>query len=494
MEMEFQQVRIPYLRCVLYETVLHEESGETVVPDAMPDMERIVDSYACVMLRSRECQEAAVSLTGDIQAGVVYMAPGEDTPRELAVYLPFHLRRSAPGAVRCMASCRVRSVEARMLNSRKLGLRVGLCITLRLWEPAEQICYAPGDCGKRVQLRCAEYPMRLAAECAEKTVLLRDSLALGPGQPEALRIVHADARCRISDEKLSGSQAVCKGTVQLSVLYETPDLELSGAELSLPFSQLIELKGSYDEQGLEIVPALTSLNVSLENGQVAVEAGVCLQCLVTRPVSVPMVEDAYATRGVLHAEYQSCALQPQLDSRVLRQELRQELPVQAEEVIRAEALLDAPELQQTSGAVRVRVPVQLRVLCRDAQGQYRQAEGKAELTAEIPAEAALCRAEVSADGVLFAAPAAGRIELRLPLALQMRWYDGAEKQFLSGLRLDDAPRTERPAVVVRTLEEDAPLWDIAKELRTTVSAIQTANDLEGDLAPAGTMLLIPIVA
>ena len=42
MELEFQQVQIPYLRSVLYETVLHEESGETVVPDTMPDMERIV--------------------------------------------------------------------------------------------------------------------------------------------------------------------------------------------------------------------------------------------------------------------------------------------------------------------------------------------------------------------------------------------------------------------------------------------------------------------
>ncbi len=28
MELEFQQVQIPYLRSVLYETVLHEESGE----------------------------------------------------------------------------------------------------------------------------------------------------------------------------------------------------------------------------------------------------------------------------------------------------------------------------------------------------------------------------------------------------------------------------------------------------------------------------------
>lgn len=494
MELEFQQARIPYLRSVLYETVLHEESGEAIVPDTMPDMDRIVDSYACAMLRGRECQDASVCVTGDIQAGVAYLAAGEDTPRQISVYLPFTLRRSVSGASRCTASVRVRSVDARMLNSRKVGLRVGLCLTLRLWQPAEQICYMPGAPDRRVQLKCADYPMRLVRECAEKSVLLRDTLPLPAGQPEAHRIVHADARCVLSDEKLSGDRAVCKGTVQLSVLYETLDLELCGAALSLPFSQLIELSDSYEEQGLEIVPALTSLNTSLENGQVTAEAGVCLQCLVTQTVSVPMVEDAYATRGILHTEYQSCELQPQLDSRLLRQELRQELPAQAAEVIRAEALPDAPELQRRDGATGVRVPVLLRVLYRDGQGEYRQAEGRAELTAELPAEDAPCRAEVLEDGVLFAAPAAGRIELRLPLALRLSWYDARERQCISALRLDEGPREERPAVIIRTLEEDALLWDIAKELRTTVSAIRIANDMEGDLAPAGAMLLIPIVA
>ena len=494
MELEFQQVQIPYLHSVLYETVLHEESGETIVPDAMPDMERIVDSYACAVLRGKECQGDAVSLTGDIQAGLSYLTAGEETPRQITAYLPFSLRRSAPGASRCAVSVRVRSVEARMLNSRKAGLRVGLSITLRLWEPTEQCCFAPGEPDRRVQLKRADYPMRLPVEYAEKSLLLRDSLPLDPGQPEAHRIVHAEAQCRITDEKLSGSQAACKGEVLLSVLYENMDLEPCSAALTLPFSGLVELGNSYEEQGLEIMPVFTSLNAALENGAVTAEAGVCLQCLVTQTVSVPLVEDAYATRGVLHTEYRSLSLQPRLDSRVLRQELRHELPVQAAEVVRAEALPDVPELQYGDSTVHVRTPVQLRALYRDAAGEYRQAEGRAELTAEIPAEDAVCRAEVRADGVLFAAPAAGRIELRLPLALHLCWYDEGEKSCVCALRLDDAPREERPSVIIRTLEEDAPLWDIAKELRTTVSAIQTANDLEGETAPAGAMLLIPIVA
>ena len=494
MELEFQQVQIPYLRSVLYETVLHEESGEAGVPDTVPDMERIIDSYAAAVLRSKECQADAVSLTGDIQAGVSFLASGEDTPRQLSVYLPFTLRRPAPGVEQCTVSVRVRSVDARMLSSRRVSVRVGLCLTLRLWQNAEQTCFVPDPAERRVQLKCADYPMRLTRECAEKTLLLRDSLRPDAGLPEMLRILHTDAACVLSDAKLSGSQAVCKGTVQFSILYETPDLTLCSAALSLPFSGLIELEGSYDEQGLEIVPVFTSVNAAPESGAVAVEAGVCLQCLVTQTVSVRTVEDAYATRGVLHTEYRSCAMQPQLDSRLLRQELRQELPAQASEVVRAEALPDAPEIQQSEGLCRVRVPVGLRVLYRDGQGEYRQTASRAELNAEVPAENAACRAEVWADGVLFAAPAAGRIEVRLPMALRLCWYDEGEKRCICALRLDEGPREERPAVIIRTLEEDAALWDIAKELRTTVSAIRTANDLEGETAPAGTMLLIPIVA
>ena len=494
MELEFQQVQIPYLRSVLFETVQHEESGEAIVPDTAPDMDRIVDSFASVVLRSKECQEGAIGLTGDIQAGVLFLASGEDVPRLLPVYLPFTLRRSVSGGDCLMVSCRVRSVDARMLNSRKVGLRVGLCLTLQLRQSAEQTCFIPENPDRRVQLKREDYPMRLARECAEKTVLLRDSLSPGPQQPEAQRILHAEVRCELSDEKLSGSQAVCKGAVLLNVLYETPELELCGTSLSLPFSQLIDLEGSYEEQGLEIVPVITSVDAAAEGGQITAEAGVCLQCLVTQTVRVPLVEDAYATRGVLHAEYRSCCLQPQLDCRVLRQELRSELPVSAAEVIRAEALPAVPELTQQDGQCRVRVPVLLRVLYRDGQGQYCRAEGHAELTAQTPAAQALCRAEVREDGVLFAAPAAGRIELRAPMALRLCWYDGQQRQAVCALRLDEGPREERPAVIIRTLEEDASLWDIAKELRTTVSAIQTANDLEGETAPAGAMLLVPIVA
>ena len=495
MELEFRRTQIPYLQCVCHETLIQEEHGETIVPDSMPDMERIVGSCAEAVLRSRACAGGELALAGDVQACVLYRAAGEDEPRQLSVFLPFTLRRAVPeGSCSCAVQCAVKRTEAQMLGSRRVDVRVTLLITLRIWRSREQTCFCPAEPDRLVQLRFAEYPMRLVRECAEKPVLLRDTLPLGAGAPEPARIVFAGGRCELTEEKLSGSQAACKGALRLSLLYQTPEGTLGGCELSMPFSQLIDLEGSYDEQGLELLPVLTSLEVMAEGSGVSVEAGICLQCVVTQTVNVPLVEDAYALRGNLRAETQRLELQPLLDSRTLRQDCLLELPAQAAEILRAEALPDAPRIEWDDGLCRIRVPVAVRVLCRDARGECRLVEGSTELSGELPAARSACQAEARIDGPVFAVPGGGRIELRIPVAAQVRWYDDAPRQSICALELTEGPREERPAVVIRTLAADAQLWDIAKELRTTVSAIQIANDMDADMAPAGTMLLIPIVA
>ena len=78
MEMEFRQVQIPYLHCVLYETIRQEERGEAIVPDGTGDMERIVGCCADALMRSRQCQDEILSTSGDVQVCVLYQAAGGD--------------------------------------------------------------------------------------------------------------------------------------------------------------------------------------------------------------------------------------------------------------------------------------------------------------------------------------------------------------------------------------------------------------------------------
>ena len=154
MEMEFRQVRSPYLHCVLYETIRQEERGEAIVPDGTGDMERIVGCCADALMRSRQCQDEILSISGDVQVCVLYQAAGGDEPQELRMYLPFSLRRTVPAeSCGCTVSCRVSRAEAQMLGSRRVGVRVTLLFSLRVWSRREQLCFRPETPDRREPTR-----------------------------------------------------------------------------------------------------------------------------------------------------------------------------------------------------------------------------------------------------------------------------------------------------------------------------------------------------
>mgnify|MGYP000027253547 CR=1 FL=1 len=67
-------------------------------------------------------------------------------------------------------------------------------------------------------------------------------------------------------------------------------------------------------------------------------------------------------------------------------------------------------------------------------------------------------------------------------------------QNLSGGTLDltKQQNTQRPSVVIRRMSENAALWDLARQYRTTAQSIQQANHLTQPEADAGRLLLIPM--
>ena len=490
MELDFREKKLSYLQTVLWETVTQEETIETIVPDAMPDVEAIVDSFATACLRSRDCQDGALSLSGDLQAGILYTA-GEEL-KTLTVYAPFSLRRPAQDASQCCISCRVTQVEAALRNSRKVSIRMTLCFGLQAWKQQEETLSAPGESLRQVPMQCREYPMTLLEECVQKELLLRETLPASPAQ----RVVHTTGWVQMQEEKLSGTQGVCKGELQLQVLSMDEKSCVQTGEFSLPFSQVIDLSESYEsDTGLWITPVLTGLDCTLQGEELIVEAGICLQACAYRTVTVPVIRDAYALQGELTLEHREYGMIPELEHRRLHQELHQTLPLGTSEILHAQAMPGIPQCRWADGAYQIQVPVQLSLCCRDGDGAVHLSRETGQLSLSVPAAKGQLQLAVQSRGACFAAPAGGGVELRQALCLECSFLGEQRLSTICGGEYQPAEtQEERPALIVRTLSRETDLWELAKELRTTVSAITIANDMEGETAPAGTMLLIPIVA
>ena len=73
MELELDRTQRSGYEAVLDTTVCREETLESIVPDACPDILRICDTEGVVCLRDKVLQDGRVELSGSVRAALLYL-------------------------------------------------------------------------------------------------------------------------------------------------------------------------------------------------------------------------------------------------------------------------------------------------------------------------------------------------------------------------------------------------------------------------------------
>ena len=89
MELELDRTQRSGYEAVLDTTVCREETLESIVPDACPDILRICDTEGVVCLRDKVLQDGRVELSGSVRVALLYLPDGEEGIRRMEVELPF---------------------------------------------------------------------------------------------------------------------------------------------------------------------------------------------------------------------------------------------------------------------------------------------------------------------------------------------------------------------------------------------------------------------
>ena len=173
MELEFERDTLQGYDTVAELTLCQEETLESIVPDACPDILRIVDVCGQAMLHSKQVKNGAAELGGLVRAVILYEPDGGAGLRRMEVGLPFRCQAEAPGLTeqgRVLARPRLRCAEARALNSRKVLLRVDLAVDVTACQPVEQpLCRGVLDPERGcVCQRCREQVCGLLSAVEEK--------------------------------------------------------------------------------------------------------------------------------------------------------------------------------------------------------------------------------------------------------------------------------------------------------------------------------------
>ena len=505
MELELKTTQLNCYDTILDTTLFQEETLESIVPDACPDILRIVDTEAMVCLGAKEAQEGKAEVTGTVRCAVLYEAESGEGVRRVTVSIPFTCSAEAPGLsrqCRLLAEPRIMWADARSLNPRKILVRASLAIGLQAFAPQSASFCDSVDSRDQNGLQTLEEPQTACfiIDVEEKSFTFSDDLSLSATRPPAAEILKSRVDLACGESKLIGNKLIFKGEAGLRLVYREPGGSLCGADFTLPFSQIMEISGAGEEADCTLTVVLTGIDCTLDGEEgrtMSVALGMLAQAVIREERQVTLLADIYSTAYDLSVQRRNYTLNRLLEH--------------------GERRITARELMETTSPVREVCDTHIHIGLVEAERDNDQGRLKAELSAtvvylseegnleavtrnisvacpvELPAGATCsCRCTCSGEGA--AAPAGGGVELRCPLEFQYLFLMPRQATGVSQVKLEeDAPRDPagRPSIVLRAVEEGERLWDIAKAYGTTMEDIIQANGL-GEEAPAvGRVLLIP---
>ena len=488
MEMQFEKRTLSCVQPVLENVHTRELTQELRLGDGMPDVGSVLGCWGQVILRGKRWESGEAGVNGGVMVWVLCAPEDGGEPMHMESWIPFQMDWPLPetqtdGTLQVNAL--LSSVDARITSARKLMLRCCVSTMLRAFVPTQVQIPFPGELPEDIRVKKVCYRLELPAETGEKAFSLEDTLPLPAGSSKAEKLICCRLQPEVLDKKVMTDKVVFRGCGLLQMLYRTPEGKLHSETIEMPFSQYAQLDGEYGEETpCSVLPAVTSLETELAEGQLKVKAGLLGQYTVYDRQEIEMVADAYSSRREVIPMETTLQIPTVLDRTQRTIPITADLPTQGEEIVNISFLPSQPE--RSGDGVVVDGIFQTLWYTPDGQigSQIRRSQG----TVDLPAAA---DSTLSAT-VLPTGEAQANSRLKADVLGEFVTYSGNGIPAVTGLSVgEERPKDpNRPSLILRRAGEET-LWELAKKTGSTVEAIQKANNL-ADMPTPGQILLIPV--
>jgi hypothetical protein len=408
--------------------------------------------------------------------------------RSLEMTIPTDIRMEASAVdsdCRTVADLRLRAVEARAVNSRKVSVRVQVEAQAQCYrpQPMEIASGLEKDDGS-VQLLQKTASVVTVSDVGEKTFVVTDDYALPAGCGGAERILSQRVEALVEDVKYVSGKAVFRGRVRAWLTFAAAGDGLFSGRYETEFSQIMELSAS----GAEAVPtvnlALTGVYFDLpergeESGRVSAEIHLAAQAICRQRQEVAYIADLYSNRTALVPAMSPLTVVSDMGPVSLRQTVagRAEPFSGDGEVLSLTAAVGGIAVEENT----VRTSVTIRLISRQRDGQCTAARCRltAEFTAsELPQGAALQAVTVTATDVYYA-PGSGGADVRVTLQMDgLRLVQTTVMAVEAVTEDGEAWEKEKgaPSVTLVRVPGGTDMWSLARRYHSTMEAIAGANE------------------
>lgn len=501
MNIDLKSDKGSFVRRVFSKRFTREETAEVIVPDALPDILRILDTDGYMCLRGKDSTDGHVTVTGTAELTVLYVPESGEGVRKLTASIPMELSCDGEEITAdslITATLTLTGADSRTVNPRKIVARAECACEAALYMPETVYSTAPRE-REGVYFKTGSETMRLPVSVGEKTFIITDDARLPESAPEMGELLGCVTALTLESAKPVGSRAVVKGAAETTVLYVDREGNLCREALVSPFSQIVETDAAGEPAELDVALSVTgayatrSLMDETGGDGLSLEIHAVAQCVAYADRTFDMVTDAYSVQNPMELHRTSCTAEKLAGRETVTEEMTVSVPTgdRAAKVASVGVMMTGSGIRTSSEGRVYAAGVCVTVIYADKNGELLSASRRAEL--EKPVE----------EGVEIVARIAGKpnvtvteesIEARVILELTKTRHERAEVAGVESVELDEEHGLDKSAIpavtVVRGGKMD--LWELAKRFLSTPQLILEASGLEEDCdMDSERVLLVP---
>jgi len=506
MEARLERKPISFYKNLFNTSMTHEETMEMIVPDAMSDILRIVDTDGTVILRSKEAETGKATVGGVIIATVLYMPEGDDSVKKLELKIPFTAMCDSSvidTGTRLTANASLCSIDSRVLNPRKILVRADVLTQISGYNPVKvELCTAPEDNSVDIEVLEEKRDVTIVTDVREKTFVISDEFSLPSSKPQLGEIMKSEVMVTVDDTKTVGSKLIIKGTATVSVLYGAKgDGGLYSADFSTPFSQIAEIEaGEAPEFNVVIMPTGVYFDLT-DSGtggtMISMELHAVAQIIVMEHRLIEYISDLYSTVYETTHEAENYSIDAVEKTSVMREMVRTtiETPVQVKNIVAVRALAGKTNKIDSADGCKLETTVTVSMLYTAEDGrlltqtEHLKVENNWESSCEDVkyVASAVC-------GDIFAAPAPNAVDIRMNVDFTVTANRVQTIEMVNNINYDEENKKDvssYPSVTVKRVMPNDNMWKLAKRYNSTQMLIAEANGLENPALENGQLLIIP---
>ena len=478
------------------------------LPDYCPDISKIFKCKAVARVTSKGISGNNISVEGNICITLLY-CDKDNRLNSFEYQYPFSKMKESDndlsgGNLVCKVKCDY--INCRAVTGRKVDIHGAATVSFRVFKrKCCDVISDIDDCNIEVLRDVA--PATVPMGYNEKYIILEEEIPIGDSIPPIQNILRYEAFPLVKESKIIKDKVMIKGDMTVVILY-CPEGSIIPQSLktTLPFSQMIDIKGISDMCECETKATLSSLEIrpkmwqNGENRSFSVNAKILLCCESYCVNDVPVIKDAFSRK------FEADILKNKISFSKISENIKEIAHIKRNIELNdnISSVLDiwcdvqslVCKFEKENMVICGTLIAGIIVCDQDNNSLFFEKPFDFELKylVNIQEKRMECSPEVEVESCSFTIISPNCIEIRADLCVNASLYEKSDISLITDMKLTDKEivKKNKCAMTVYFTSKDECVWDIARKYNASVEEISKINSLDDSSFKEGSMILVPL--